>query len=141
MKTPDAAVLDSIEQQIAWSESDCTRAGHALPSGSLRFITELIRRFEVRRAFEFGSGSSTRAMLATGCAVTCLENDEHWLGKTLEQIPEHHRARLTACCLPLERVLVAGYPCLGWTLDAIAADRLRSAEFVLVDSPEYPPFR
>jgi hypothetical protein len=138
MKSINPDELKELANQVTWDNGE---AGYALPQGSLALLMLCVRKFECRRVFEFGSGASTRVFLEAGCEVTSLENDQHWLGHTLKQVPETMRARHHAELRPLERTWCGGFPCFGWNLSETMRAQLGSADLVLVDSPAYPPFR
>lgn len=115
--------------------------GYGLSRGTLAFISGLVEEYRVKHVFEFGSGKSTKVLLDCDCEVTSLENDPHWLDETLAQIPLDQQHHLNPICKPLTTVFETGYPCLGWRVDSQIGRRLQDAQFVLIDSPAFPPFR
>ncbi len=116
-------------------------AGYALPPASLALLVECVKRLQVRRVFEFGSGQSTREFLAAGCQVTVVEDSEAWLAETSATLDPGQRERFAPHRLPLRRVWLEGAPLQSWVLPEAALAALRDAELVLVDSPAWPPFR
>lgn len=116
-------------------------AGYALPPASLALLVECVKRLQVQRVFEFGSGQSTREFLAAGCQVTVVEDSEDWLAETLATLAPWQRERFASHRLPLRPVWLAGAPMRSWVLPEAALAALREADLVLVDSPAWPPFR
>lgn len=116
-------------------------AGYALPPASLALLVECVKRLQVRRVFEFGSGQSTREFLAASCQVTVVEDSEDWLAETSATLDPGQRERFAPHRLPLRRVWLSGAPLQSWVLSEAALVALRDAQLVLVDSPAWPPFR
>ena len=106
----------------------------ALPDSALRFLVDLAGCLGVRHAIEFGSGRSTHALLDAGIAVTSIENSASWMRRTVHSIAD--RKRHTPLILALQTVWEQGAPFLAWDIQG-----LETAEFVLIDSPYFPPFR
>ena len=116
-------------------------SGHALPSGTLNCLRQLVATLGATEVFEFGSGRSTKLFLECGCAVTTLENSDYWLEQTRKEIAPEHLSRLNALAQPLERVWSGWVPMSGWHLQPTTVAALKCAHLVLIDSPSYPPFR
>jgi hypothetical protein len=116
-------------------------AGYALPPSSLALLVECAKWLQAQRVFEFGSGQSTREFLAIGCHVAAVEDSESWLAETSARLDPYQRERFTPFLLPLRRVWMTGAPLQSWALPEAALAALREADFVLVDSPAWPPFR
>ena len=130
--------LADLERRTEWPGEE---AGYALPCGSLAFLEGCVRRLEIHRVFEFGSGASTRLFLRLGCRLTCLEDGRQWLDQTLASVTGPERRHVREICEPLRGVWCGAIPCQGWRLSPAMIDDLREAQLVLVDSPAYPPFR
>jgi len=134
-------VLDTLvvtDDAVPVSGAD---SGFALPDAMLRLLNRVVEAAGVRNVFEFGSGRSTKALLAAGCTVTALEHSQSWLVQTLASLTAEERSRLHAICQPLELVFYQGAPFRSWVLDGDTLQRLSAAEMVLIDAPAFPPFR
>jgi hypothetical protein len=123
------------------AEASTAAPGYALPDATLRLLTRLVEAAGIRTVFEFGSGRSTKAFLAAGCAVTALENSRPWLDQTLAGLTPQERSRFDAVCQPLRLLFYQGAPFRSWTLGPDTLRRLATADLVLIDSPAFPPFR
>jgi hypothetical protein len=132
---------DSPLFQKSYEEGDNPLASYALPDSSVDFLIALARQLEVANVFEFGSGSSTLALLKSGYSVTSLEDSPYWMEQTLKQLPEADKSRHTALVRPLSLRWHGLIPMMDWAIDAELAARLRAADLILVDSPSYLPFR
>ena len=116
-------------------------SGHALPCGTLECLRQLVTTLGLTEVFEFGSGRSTKLFLQCGCRVTSLEDSEYWLEQTRKEIAPEHLPRLTPRAQPFERVWSGCVPMKSWQLQPDTLAALQRAQFVLIDSPAYPPFR
>ena len=143
-------MLKKTDIQRVWASSlfdrdyetgDDPAAPYALPKSSIDFLLELARQLGVATVFEFGSGSSTAALLAHGFSVTSLEDSAYWMEQTVRQLPAEDKARHTA----LVRLLTLRWhnliPLKDWPIDADLAERIQAADLILIDSPAYVPFR
>lgn len=114
----------------------------ALPASALSALQAAIAQTpEIQRAFEFGSGRSTRLFLDAGLEVTSLEDSAHWLDETGQALPPELLSRWTPACQPLTRVWHRGAPFSSWELSDALREKLASADLVLIDSPVLPPMR
>jgi hypothetical protein len=133
--TPEL-VRNVLSRDDLFAGEPCDSVGNpaALPGPALRFLTNLVGSLEVHRAIEFGSGRSTRALLDAGITVTSIEDSPSWMRCTIQDIGDHKDH--TQVVLALQTVWDQGAPFLSWEIQG-----LETAEFVLIDSPYYPPFR
>ena len=127
--------------QMARSGRRPSDAGYALPDASLDLLASCVTSVGIARVFEFGSGRSTKRFLELGCRVALVEDGKEWLEQTRQSLTDEEQARLAAFALPLETVWLSGMPLRSWRLPNEAMAELRAAEFILIDSPAYPPFR
>lgn len=124
-----------------YEEGDHPTAWAALPEPASDFLIALARQLEATAVFEFGSGRSTAALLRAGLAVTSLEDSSHWMTQTLNQLTVTEKNQHTALVRPLTFHLHQLFPVLDWTIGAEVAQRLASADLILIDAPFYPAFR
>jgi len=113
----------------------------ALPEASLDFLSALAGELKAGVVFEFGSGQSTKMFLRQGCAVTSLEDSDHWMEQTQNQLSAEEKGRHTALVRPLQRRMHGFIPMMDWTVDSTIAEKLGGADIILVDSPYFAPFR
>ena len=64
----------------------------ALPESSITFLIELARNMGAVNIFEFGSGSSTVALLKSGFSVVSLEYNSYWMERTLSRLREAEKS-------------------------------------------------
>jgi hypothetical protein len=135
-----AQLLDALLPDCAPSAPGAD-AGYALPDATLRLLTQIVEATGARNVFEFGSGRSTKAFLAAGCAVTAIEDSRAWLDQTLASLTPEEQSRLHPVCQPLRVIFDQGAPFRSWELEGDTLARLAAADLVLIDAPAFPPFR
>jgi len=124
-----------------YSEGDHIDAPAALPDSSLEFLISICSQLDVKNIFEFGSGRSTKALLANNFKVTSLEDDVYWMNKTIETFSESEIGNHIALVKPLTTIFLGLFPVLDWKIDNEIAQKISVADLILVDSPYYTPFR
>lgn len=113
----------------------------ALPPVALAFLRDACVQLNVQRAFEFGSGKSTRTFLEAGVQLTSVEDSAFWMQSTMNQLTEIQQASLTPLTKPLLPVFSGFFPMFSWWLNSSETSSLRNAQLVLIDSPLYTGFR
>ena len=127
--------------QRAYEAGDDPDSPAALPEPALDFLAQLAGELKAESVFEFGSGQSTKAFLRQGCAVTSLEDSDHWMEQTRNQLSAEEKGRHTALVRPLQRRMHGLIPMMDWPVDSTIAEKLGGADIILVDSPYFAPFR
>jgi hypothetical protein len=135
------ALFESDYLDKHFHQEDCAAAPAALPDASLDFLLEVSKRINAHKVFEFGSGRSTRSLLSAGMTVFSLEDSEHWLRKSLDDIPSELTALHQGAVESLRTKMLGWFPVLDWRVEESLLQKLVAADLVLVDSPYYTPFR
>jgi hypothetical protein len=113
----------------------------ALPDQSLAFIISAAKVIGAKRAVEFGSGRSTVAFLDGGLTLTSIEDSQIWLADTERAINRGHKENWSAIVRPLSTKWEGFVPFRDWTFDQDIAEQLEIADLILIDSPNFVPFR
>jgi hypothetical protein len=129
---------DLFRSQYEYSNHELAAA---LPDPSLQFLLSICRALGVKNIFEFGSGRSTKALLAQGYHVTSLEDSSYWLNQTTATLTEEEKEKHKSFVKPLALRFIGLFPVLDWQIDSEIKKDLEQADLILVDSPYYTPFR
>jgi len=134
-------IMESPLLQRKFVEGDNAANPWALPEAALDFLVEVAQELKVASIFEFGSGQSTAAFLKAGFQVTSLEHADTWMEQTRNHLTEEEKSRHTPLIRPLKPRMHGLFPVMDWVIDADLEARLKNADLILVDAPNYCPFR
>jgi hypothetical protein len=115
-----------------------------LPPLSCEFLSAVAQLLPASvRAFEFGSGQSTRALRRVTAQVSSIENSAHWLNQTEEGDAVTKRAGDYSAIIPLRRCWnrMRAIESFDLKSHADALTQLQQSQLILVDSPPNPAKR
>jgi hypothetical protein len=115
-----------------------------LPPMSCAFLSEAAALVpDSPRAFEFGSGQSTRILRENSPATTSIENSREWLEKTETNVAGPGRAGDFTRVISLGRCWNRLRPIESFDLAAhpLVLEQLQRSRLILVDSPPNPAKR